>query len=119
MKKKRRSGVSFGTVFMLLVTALVLASCVLFLSMIAGQDVYERTGEFIRTLAEQGIFVRETQMTPTPTPRAAITFIEDTPAPSAPPTPTPVPQKSMITIAAGGALYAPSLICIRCERGRL
>ena len=118
MKKRRRRRVSLGTVFMLLLTVLVLAACALFLSVIAGADVYERTGEFIRTLSEEGMFVSGEETEPTPTPWRMISFVdEDTPAPAAKITPTPAPQKSMITIAAGGAIYAPKAVRQSAQEG--
>jgi len=117
MKKKRCRRVSLGTVFMLLLTGLVLAACIFFLSVIAGQDVYERTGEYIRMLSEEGIFQQMGPLQVMPSPTKKITFIEDTPPPALAPTPTPVPQKSTITIAAGGTIYAPKAVRLGAKSG--
>lgn len=110
MAARRRRRVSFGTVFMLVLTALVLAASVLFLTAILGTDVYERTGEFIRTLYDQTTYERTNVPRPTATARRTITFIEDTPAPAAPATPTPAPQRRTISIAVGGTVYAPKAV---------
>lgn len=124
MKKKRR-GVSLGTIFMLALTALVVVLCVLFLWMIAGEGLYEKTEEFIRTLAEEGMFTPEA----TPDPQAAeageawaaaFAFIEEeqTPLPTAPPpTPTPVPQPVTVHLAAAGAVYAPKSVRESAQEG--
>ncbi len=110
-KKRRRRRVSWGTVLMLLFTALVIAACLVFMLRIAGNDVYARTGEFIRSLSEQGIFVEAPAPQATDAPQRTITFIEDeTPLPVAKITPTPVPQKRTIRIAAAGAIYAPKAV---------
>ena len=108
--KKRARRVSFGTVFMLLLTAAVLAGCVLFLAMILGDDVYTRTGELIRTLSQEDIFEQVEVVRQTPAPQRRVTFIEDTPTPVPAPTATPVPQKSTIRIAVGGAVYVPKAV---------
>ena len=115
--RRRRRGISFGTVFMLLFTALVVAACVLFLTMILGTDVYARTEEFIRTLSDEGMFVQTEFTRTTPVPRRIITFIEDTPAPAAPATPTPVPEKRTIRLAVGGAVYAPKAVRQSAQNG--
>jgi len=112
MAKRRRRRISLGTIFMLLLTLLVVAGCVAFFALLVGDDLYERTGEFIRTLSEQGLFELE-QVTKTQEIQTAsvITWIEDTPVPSLPPaTPTPLPAPSTITIAAAGAVYAPKAV---------
>lgn len=118
-RKRRGRGVSFGTVFMLALTALVIALCVMFLSMIAGTDVYERTGEFIRMLSQEDMFESAPLLRPTQTPRRVITFIdEDTPAPQAKATPAPMPQSSTIRLAVGGAAYAPKAVRQSMQQGQ-
>ena len=56
MAGKKRRRMSLGSMAMLLLTALVVLGCVGFLSMIAGDELYARTGEFLRILANEGLF---------------------------------------------------------------
>ena len=108
----RRGRLSPGTVLMLLLTALVVIGSILFFALLVGDDLYERTGEFVRTLAEDGLFDAEMLYLdiPEPTPVANL-WLEDTPVPTAPPaTPTPVPAPVTISIAAAGAVYAPKAV---------
>ncbi|MBR5302510.1 MAG: CapA family protein [Clostridia bacterium] len=103
---------SFGTVFMLLLTALVVIGCILFFTLLAGDDLYERTGEFLRSLTEQSLFEAAPVQAnvPAQTPNIWM-WLEDTPVPTAPPaTPTPVPAPVTITIAAAGSVYAPKAV---------
>ena len=122
MAGKRRR-LSTGTVVMLVLTALVLLGCVLFLSLLAGDDLYERTETLIRTISEEGLFDDSFSIAP-----AALTqardlqwMTEDTPAPAtAPPaTPTPVPRPVTISIAAGGSVYAPKAVRESAQTGDL
>ncbi|MBE5798573.1 MAG: CapA family protein [Clostridiales bacterium] len=112
MARRRRRRVSLGTIFMLLLTALVVVGCVLFFSLLVGDDLYERTGELIRSLSEQGLFDASFSFEiPEPTAVPAYMWLEDTPVPTPPPaTPTPVPAPATITIAAAGAVYAPKAV---------
>lgn len=112
MAKRRRRGVSWGTAFMLLLTALVVIGCVLFFALLVGDDLYARTEAFIHSLSEESLFeavpltLRDQSM-----PADLYFHVEDTPVPTAPPaTPTPVPAPSTITIAAAGAVYAPKAV---------
>jgi len=112
MAGRKGPRLSLGTIFMLLLTAAVVAGCVLFFALLVGDDLYERTGAFIRSLSEQGLF--DAQMISLPQ-EANVTSIfdwpEDTLPPTAPPvTPTPVPAPSTITIAAAGTVYAPKAV---------
>ena len=111
MAKRRRRGVSLGTIFMLLLTAAVVIGCVLFFTLLIGDDLHARTEALIHSLADQSLFeaapavYRELEATP------AYLDLEDTPVPTAPPaTPTPVPAPATITIAAAGAVYAPKSV---------
>lgn len=112
MAGHRRRGISAGTVFMLLLTALVIVGCILFFTLLVGDDLQERTGDFLRSLSEQGLFDASLSFElPEPTVIPAYAMMEDTPAPTAPPvTPTPLPVPSTITIAAAGAIYAPKAV---------
>lgn len=110
MAKRRRRRVSLGTMVMLLLTALVVIGCILFFALLVGDDLYERTGELIRSLSEQGLFDAQGFQLPMPV-ETPYLWLEDTPVPTAPPaTPTPVPAPSTITIAAAGAVYAPKAV---------
>lgn len=115
MAGRKRRRVSLGTTVMLVFTALVLLGCVLFLWLLVGDNLYERTETFIRTLSEEGLFdgasgfelaalstARDLQWIPP----------EDTPPPATvpPPTPTPVPKPVTITISAAGTVYAPKAV---------
>jgi len=115
MAGRKRRRISLGTSVMLVLTALVLLGCVLFLWLLVGDNLYERTEMFIRTLSEEGLFdgssgfelaalstARDLQWIPP----------EDTPLPATapPPTPTPVPKPVTITISAAGTVYAPKAV---------
>jgi len=115
MAGRKRRRISLGTTVMLLLTALVLLCCVLFLWLLVGDNLYERTEAFIRTLSQEGLFdessgfelaalstARDLQWIPP----------EDTPVPATvpPPTPTPVPKPVTITISAAGTVYAPKAV---------
>lgn len=98
---------------MLLLTALVLAGCVGFLALIAGEDLYQRTGDFIRSLSERGFFEQaernaQEQSAP-PLPQATP---ETEAGESAPLTPSPAPVREAytFTLAAAGTVYAPKAI---------
>ena len=112
MAKRRRRRISAGTVLMLLLTVLVVLGCIAFLSLIAGDGLYERTETFIRSLSEEGLLsAPQSEQTAAPAAAAAISFIEETPAPTAAQaTPTPVPAPVTITISAAGAIYAPKAV---------
>lgn len=120
MKKKKRRRISLGSIFMLLLTAAVVVGCAVFLSVLVGEDIYEKTGELIRSLSEQGLFEqlpeRAVPMQSEPAP-AMIWEEEATAAPPAP-TPTPAPQKSTISIAVGGSVYAPKAVRESARSGR-
>ena len=79
MKKKRRGGLSAGTIAMLVLTACVLVAMAAFLFLIAGDGVYERTraafGRFVETPSPTEIPSPEptSEMTYTPMPMAAPT----------------------------------------------
>ena len=107
MKKKRRGGLSAGTIAMLVLTACVLVAMAAFLFLIAGDGVYERTraafGRFAETPSPTGI--------PSPEPTSEMTY---TPMPMAAPTPTieptQAPELATVTLAAAGTVYAPKAI---------
>ncbi len=102
---------SLGSMAMLLLTALVVLGCVGFLSMIAGDELYERTGEFLRMLAQEGLFDAPAPVqSPAPAAAETVFWIEDTPPPTAQPTATPVPMPTTMTIAAAGTIYAPKTV---------
>lgn len=115
-KKKKRRGVSLGTVFMLLLTAAVVAACAVFFAMLVGDGLYEKTGELIRSLSERGLFEETPQDEATPAAMAAAVSaaayaVEQTAAPTAPPeTPRPAPDLVTFTIAAAGTVYAPKAV---------
>lgn len=112
-RKKRRRGVSAGTILMLVLTALVVAGCVGFLALIVGEDLYQRTSDFIGSLSERGFFEeaereaakQSAAPSPAPTPAQEAAGIE-------PVTPSPVPAKEAytFTLAAAGTVYAPKAI---------
>lgn len=112
MAGRRRRGVSLGTIFMLLLTVLVIIGCVLFFSLLVGDDLQARTEDFIRTLSEQGLFDASIDFEiPEPTAVPSYLWLDDTPVPTAPvSTATPVPAPSTITISAAGAVYAPKAV---------
>lgn len=112
MAKKPRRRISLGSLLMLAATALVLAGCLRFLSIIAGDSLYARTGDVLRILAEEGLFDAEAGPTETPARavRTAAVQAEPTPVSTPQPTVTPVPAPTTITIAAAGTIYAPKMV---------
>lgn len=112
MAGRKGPRLSWGTIFMLLMTAAVIVGCVLFFALLVGDDLYARTGAFIRSLSERGLF--DEQMIPFEQQTSTVSIFswpDDTPPPTAPPaTPTPVPAPSTITIAAAGSVYAPKAV---------
>jgi len=113
MKKESRGPrLSLGTVFMLLLTLLVVVGCTWFMLRITGGDVARRAAEVISafTFAED-VPGSERAHVPAATFAPAAT-VTPTLLPSASPTasPTPVPEKTTITIAAAGTVYAPNAI---------
>ena len=122
MKKKRRRRVSLGTIFMILLTAVVITGCALFLTVLVGDDIYKKTGELIRSLSEQGMFERLPESFGPIQSRTADAVLwkeAETTVPVLPAsTPTPVPSKSTMTIAVGGAVYAPRAVRESVRSGR-
>ncbi|MBP3656552.1 MAG: CapA family protein [Clostridia bacterium] len=114
MGKGKRRGVSFGTIFMLLLTAAVIAATALFIFAIAGEGLYEKTGDLLRTFSEQGLFDMSPQETAAPRTAQERNLPQEqaTPIPAftAVATPTPVPQAATFTLAAAGTVYAPKAI---------
>lgn len=110
-REKRRAHLSLGTVFMLLLTISVVLGCAWFMTRITGGNMALRAAEVISSFS----FAQET---PAPTPEAvpamtifpAATPEEDAGAAPAAASPTPVPEKTTITIAAAGTVYAPKAI---------
>ena len=107
MKKKRRGGLSAGTIAMLVLTACVLVAMAAFLFLIAGDGVYERTraafGRFAETPSPTGIPSPEPtiEMTHTPMPTETLTPTIE---------PTQAPELATVTLAAAGTVYAPKAI---------
>jgi len=122
VKKKRKKRISLGSVFMILLTAAVAAGCMLFLSVLVGDDIYERTGELMRTLAEQGLLAPNVQMQAPVQSQSEQVLLwdeEETPKPMQPvATPEYVPQKSTISIAVAGSVYAPKAVRQSAQSGR-
>jgi len=122
MAGRKRRRVSLGTIIMLVLTALVLLGCVLFLWLLVGDNLYERTETFIRTLAQEGLLDESAgfELAALSTARD-LQWIEpeDTPAPATapPPTPTPVPKPVTITISAAGTVYAPKAVRESAQEG--
>lgn len=122
MAKKKRRRISLGTTVMLTLTAVVLLCCVLFLSLLVGDGLYERTSEFIRTLSEEGFFDASSgfEIAALRTARD-LQWIEPEatpfPATAPPATPTPVPQKLTIQISAAGTVYAPKAVRESAQEG--
>ena len=120
MAKGEGKRISPGTVFMLLLTALVVIGCILFFSMLVGDDLYARTGVLIRSLSEaEPASVPEVVPADAPTAFPAYFWVEDTPEPTLPvATMTPVPAPTTITIAVAGAVYAPKAVRESAMSGR-
>ena len=115
MAGRKRRRISLGTTVMLVLTALVLLGCVLFLWLLVGDNLYERTEAFIRTLAQEGLLDDSAgfELAALSTARDPQWIEpEETPAPATapPPTPTPVPKPITITISAAGTIYAPKAV---------
>lgn len=112
-KKRRRRGVSVGTIVMLLLTALVIAGCAFFLTAIAGEDLYAKTGELFRSLTEQGVFAPHSSgepQTDEPEQEDSVPVASQEQPTAIAPSPTPVPAASTFTLAAAGTVYAPKVV---------
>lgn len=105
---------SLGSVFMLLLTAFVLLCSLSFLMMIAGDGLYEKTGAFIRSLSEQGLFAEagssDVRGEAAAAASAAAYIVEETASPVPQATPRPVQKPITIEIAAAGTIYAPKAV---------
>ena len=84
----KKPGLSVGSIVMMLVTAFVVVGMAAFLSLIAGDDVYERTRAVFGNLAEQTAERETAEPTASPT---KTPFFEATAEPTAEPTPTATP----------------------------
>ena len=79
-----------------------------FLTLIAGDGVYERTRAVFGLLADQ---TEEATATPTGVPTASpMPEITEGPTPSPSPTATPALEPKRLTIAAAGTIYAPKTV---------
>lgn len=97
MKKPR---FSLGSIVMLLATLFVVIGMAAFLTLIAGDGVYERTRAVFGLLADQ---TEEATATPTGVPTASpMPEITEGPKPSPSPTATPALEPKRLTIAAAG-----------------
>lgn len=112
-KKRRRARLSFGTVFMLLLTLLAVLGCAWFLMTITGGEMTLHASELIEAFN----FAKEEPpkadtATITAMPLLPAHTLEPAPAATASPNPTatPVPEKTTITLAAAGTVYAPKAI---------
>lgn len=108
MKKRRaRRRVSLGTMLMLLLTAAVLILCGVFLVVIAGNGLGERSEVFFSLPIGES----RTQDAPTPAPGAMKTSpAAARTAAASEASPTPVPAVSTFTLSAAGTVYAPKAI---------
>ena len=132
MKKKKRRGISIGTVVMLLLTVITLGLSLRFIPLIAGQTalklndaqsivsaITENLSLPELTLSDIPIFQtasqQEEKASPAPT-FGQISSAEETPtpAPSLEPTPTPLPQKRSFSLTAAGAFAVDRTIASSC-----
>lgn len=105
MKKPR---FSLGSIVMLLATLFVVIGMAAFLTLIAGDGVYERTRAVFGLLADQ---IEEATATPTGVPTASpMPESTEGPTPSPSPTATPALEPKRLTIAAAGTIYAPKTV---------
>jgi len=122
VKKAGKKRISLGSILMILLTAAVAAGCLLFLSVLVGGDIYERTGELVRTLSEQGLLAKAVQtQAPVQSQSAQVSLWseEEMPQTKEPlATPGYVPQKSTITMAVAGSVYAPKAVRQSAQSGR-
>ena len=111
-KKRRRRGISPGSVLMIWMTVLVVAACAAFLLAIAGEDVVERTASLVRSLSEQGVFERAGEATPEPSaaPEAQMPSVPEAPQSGEEAEETVAPQAFSFTLAAAGTVYAPKAV---------
>lgn len=118
---RKKGGVSPGSVFMIVLTVLVIVACGAFLLAIAGEDVYARTGALIRSLTEREA-LDEQGGAPEPSPEAAAprpqTPVETAEASeSAAPEEPSAPQALSFTLAAAGTVCAPKSVRASAENG--
>lgn len=110
-KRRRRNRLSLGTIFMLLLTFLVLVLSTAFLIGITGGGISRRATEILSsfTLATEPLQAKRSAVISGALSAAtAAPILTPTPTPAA--TATPVPQKRTIRIAAAGTVYAPKAI---------
>lgn len=105
---KHRCRFSVGTIVMLLLTAAVVAGCAVFMLAVSGGTAGRRAGEL---LAQVGAYAAQITEQPTVAPTAA-PAATPVPSPQAQTTaqPTPVPEKTTVTLAAAGTVYAPKAV---------
>ena len=118
-KKKRRGSISGGTIFMLVLTVLVVLSTAAFLRMITG-------GNFAGRAAD--VFASFTFAEASPVPEKSVSRALTTKAPAQTeekperetpaPTMTPAPQAVSLRIAAAGTVYAPKAVRQTVEDGQ-
>jgi len=113
-KKPVRNSISAGTLIMLLVTTLALAGCVVFLLVIAGDEMNSHAHELNRMIEETGAtLLAETESDPvtadTPRPTASPQMAQTLPSAQATPE-VRTREVSVFTLAAAGTIYAPKAI---------
>ena len=105
---KHRCRFSVGTIVMLLLTAAVVIGCAVFMLAVSGGTAGRRAGEL---LAQVGAYAAQITEQPTVAPTVA-PAATPVPSPQAQTTaqPTPVPEKTTVTLAAAGTVYAPKAV---------
>ena len=105
---KQRGRLSVGTIVMLLLTAAVIVGCAAFMLLLSGGEAGSRAGEL---LAQASAYAAQAVPQATTVPTAA-PAASGAPSPSASATaqPTPVPEKTTVTLAAAGTVYAPKAV---------
>ncbi len=117
MKKDGRSGISPGSLLMLLLTALVIAACAIFLMQIAGTDVHQQKNQPIQNIPEEAMYTLEPARSTAPT--ASLCPLPSLDAVVANDGGEEEAEQTIysFTLAAAGTLYAPKTVRTSAQNG--
>ena len=118
MAGKKKKGISFGTVFMLSLAAVVVIGFVVFLSAIASDGLYKKAEVLFHSLRDRGVLTEQPEATPDATLRRAGAQATAVPLLVPEITPTPVPEPITFSLTAAGTVQAPKAILQSVQTGK-